>query len=115
MTDMVELPRDPLDFKIDALSPAAGVALARWDGVTHTYREITPWMRELLDGGFVQHVGGRVQLPDYDLAITFDGNNAQLRINSGIYAHHKAIYEKRAERDAAVDAMAGAPLWGMFG
>ena len=111
MADMVELPRNPLDFKIDALSPAALRRLQTWDGVSHTYRELTPWLRELMEAGFAANAGGSygingVQL-EWKVALTFDGKNAQLRVNSGIYQHHKGIYERRAERDRAAEAMAG--------
>jgi hypothetical protein len=100
MSDMVELPRNPIDFRIDQLSPAALEGLQFFKGVACADNPLsTPVYEELVAHGFVTKKGELID------ALSFDGHNAQLRVNSGIYHHHKAIYAKRAARDAAMEEM----------
>lgn len=97
---MVELPRCSIDFRIDELSPAAFEGLSQWRGLYGDGSDLKPSvMMELVERGMLQT--GRNDM----LVITFDGNHAQQRINCGIYAHHKGIYERRAARDAAMESM----------
>lgn len=122
--DMVELPRNPVDFEIDHLSDTAKSTLMGWDSnIQRHYNQINPFVQELIDAGFAEHVGGAFAGPGgtqsmWTIKRTFDGWQANERLRCGIYAMHKILYEKRAERDAKAAAeaseMEALPGWGMF-
>jgi hypothetical protein len=106
MSGVVQLPRNPLDHKIDALTAEAAKRLSDFRGIklvvpgaTAVY-QLPSEIRELVHGGFFEVA--KDQAPgELTLVITFDGNNAQLRINSGIYGHHAKIYADRARNALA--------------
>ncbi len=122
MTDTVELPRNPLDFQIDLLSAPALQLLREWQGLDKSFeREYLPdAVSELAQMGFVkvEPTSDHRGIITMRAVLTFDGHNANLRVASGMYAHHKEIYRQRAERDAASIAVQHGleciPGWGMF-
>lgn len=124
---MVELPRNPVDEKIDRLSPTAVKTITSWsmgDGMPskQSYSAVTPWMRELLDAELVEEIKGEFDpcgnQVRWQLNLTFDGWNAKERIDCGMYAHHKQIEQDRTSRDAAIiadqAAMEAHPSYGQF-
>lgn len=115
----VELPRNPVDEKIDLLSPTAIETLGRFDGREQTctleFDFLPLGVEALVRVGFLVHAGGRLDADgkqvSWELSRTFDGWNALERIKCGIYRHHKRIEEQRIARDLAEESH---PLWGTF-
>lgn len=112
---MIELPRNPVDFKIDDLSQAALERLLTWgEAGRHLYYAVTPWMQELVDEGLAAHAGGEFEdgrQTAWIIERTFSGFEAAERYKCGIYHHHKKIYEARAARDRA---LVENPLFGQW-
>lgn len=125
MTDMIELPRNPMHFIIDQLSPAA-MEYLRGIGANTTvmrerfgdmlFPEEFPHIHELVRHGFLEYrkpkrpwerSAGKIVVLDR----TFLGYEASEHLRCGMYQHHKRLYEERAARDAALEAN---PMWGMF-
>jgi hypothetical protein len=106
MSGVVQLPRNPLDHKIDALTAEAAKLLSDHRGLytvvpgAEAVYQLPSELRELVHGGFME-VAKEQRPGELKLVITFDGNNAQLRINSGIYGHHAKIYADRARNALA--------------
>ena len=128
---MVELPRNPVDEKIDRLSEAAVNTLSGWGMDSRMvggkpkiqgYSGITPWMRELLAEELVVHAGGETDevgcQVTWAIEPTFAGWQAIERLRCGAYAQHKRLYEERAARDVGLLAQAAAmeahPLYATF-
>jgi len=107
---MVELPRGPIDFKIDGLSQHARRLLV--DDLPPDERprfSISPCdaVSELLKLEFIA-VNAAPGLHSHH--VTWQGMAARTRILTGAYDHHKEIYAKRAMRFTAEQTH---PLYGL--
>jgi hypothetical protein len=117
---MVELPRNPLHYKIDALPSETRAILKDWPyqgskPIQQPFHRILPYMQELLDQGLVAHTGGTTndageQIVSH-ITPTFDGWQAIEHLRCGYYEHSNGIYATRAKRDAHDEQLPG---WGQF-
>lgn len=118
---MIELPRNPVDEKIDGLSELAYNLLRGWliDDKEPIERFFcwTAHLQELLDEALAEPTGNEHGGGD-GYKLTFDGWNGAARVRCGIYDRHKAIEKQRQARDAAIEAdqasMEASPLYGSF-
>ena len=117
---MVELPRNPLHFVIDDLSPSALNTLETWPYADNrpaqqTYTRIGPWLKELLDKSLVEGVStkknGSGNVVQWTIKPTLPGWEAIEHLRCGLYAHHRTLYLARAKRDTEEETIPG---WGQF-
>lgn len=117
--DMVELPRNPVDEKIDRLSKAGLAYLLGlyqrdcYNGVDETVHAgsvMASWAVELAKHGLLE-MGLTDARGYFSTTLSFDGWFGAERVACGIYARHKEIEEARNARD---DAMESHPLYGLF-
>jgi hypothetical protein len=106
--------RNPLDLKIDELSPEAISILKQHKGlhliVPHINGSLPEAIHELLELDFFQLKDSRPN--ETQLTITFQGNNAQLRLNGGVYdAQKPKAPPKPGITDESMDEMLE---WAMF-
>ena len=119
---MVELPRNPTDIKIDKLSTAARNVLLRlydkgmFNGEKirlHAGGVAASHVAEL-EGRGLAETGPSDPQGYFEATLSWEGWFGACKIKSGMYEHHKGIYEQRAERDRLKEAMAEHPAWGSF-
>ena len=118
---MVELPRNPVDLRVDDLSELAFNLLRGWlignEKPIERFFGWTAHLQELLDSRLVEATGNEHGGGD-GYKLTFDGWNAAERVRCGIYDRHLAIERQRQARDAAIVAdqtsMETNPLYGLF-
>lgn len=118
--NMVEIPRNPLHFVIDDLSPPALNTLETWGYAENkpepqTYSRLTLWMKELFEKRLTEIIDSKMNgsgnVVEWTIKPTFEGWEAIEHLRCGLYAQHRSLYLARAKRDADEEAIPG---WGQF-